>query len=64
MQTWQTRLVEEKRQLDERIQKLDAFLQGPYFKSVSEIDRYLLAGQFDAMQSYSRILGQRIDRFS
>lgn len=64
MQPHQQRVVDEKKQLDERLDKLKAFIQeNPIFKTLHEDERGRLGRQFDVMAEYSRILGQRIAAF-
>lgn len=67
MQPHEERVVKEKIELDERLSKLKEFCfdpGSPIFKGLLPIDRDLLEQQYDAMRMYSKILGQRIDRFS
>ncbi len=63
LQDWQTRIIDEKRELDERMTKLDAFIQSEPFQSLPQRDQYLLQEQYEAMDRYSDILKQRIARF-
>jgi hypothetical protein len=63
MQEFQKRVVEEKTQLDERLEKLKIFLKTPTFKSLTSIERVRLTRQSEVMQEYSTILGQRIEGF-
>lgn len=61
MEAYIERMVEEKRELDDRIAKLVAFR---YSEKADEIlddeQKYLMNNQFEAMTRYSDILGQRI----
>jgi hypothetical protein len=58
------RVVDEKRELDEKLEKLTAFVRSsPNFKRLDGFDRSLLTQQRDAMLRYSVILGERIARF-
>jgi hypothetical protein len=60
----QQRVVDEKRDLDEKRTKLLEFIQNsPIFKNLGESDRMLLTEQLEVMTHYSVILGSRIDRF-
>jgi hypothetical protein len=64
MQPHQERVVFEKRELDEKLDKLKAFIEGsPAFKALPEDERSRLNRQFDVMAEYSSILTQRIDAF-
>jgi hypothetical protein len=59
----QQRVVEEKRELDEKIEKLDAFIKGELFKTLPSDECSRLARQRVAMLDYSRILEARIEAF-
>jgi hypothetical protein len=67
MQAHEKRVVIEKRELDEKLSKLKAFCfdpRSPTFDKLPPEDRDLLEDQYTAMETYSRILGKRIARFS
>ena len=55
---YQTRVIEEKRELDEKIAKLDAFLG-----TTTAVPTELLRRQSEAMKVYSGILGERLESF-
>jgi len=56
--------VEEKKELDEKLDKLKAFIEtSSVFKSLPADERGRLGKQFDAMAEYSSILSQRIAAF-
>ena len=59
----QERVIEEKRELDEKLEKLGAFLLGAKFNDLDTEDRALLFHQHRAMKTYSHILADRIARF-
>ena len=61
---WQTRVVDEKAELDARIEALRNFLAGEQPDKMVEEDRWLLINQKHHMLDYSVILGQRIARFT
>jgi hypothetical protein len=65
MEPWQERVVEEKRELDGRIERLSAFLEGPAESGNlrDAVDASLLVSQLEVMRDYSRLLGMRIRRF-
>ena len=65
MKPHEERVVTEKRELDEKLEKLRAFCfdGSPIFKSLPSEDQNLLLGQYDAMVKYSSILAVRIERF-
>jgi hypothetical protein len=65
MQPHQQRVVDEKNELGEKLDKLKAFIEtNPIFKTLHVAERGRLNRQFDAMAEYSRILSQRIAAFS
>ncbi len=64
MQPHQQRVVDEKKELDDKLDKLKAFIEtNPVFKSLHVAERRRLDRQFDVMAEYSRILSQRIAAF-
>lgn len=64
MQAHQQRVVDEKRELNEKLDKLKAFIEtSSIFKSLTADERGRLGKQFDAMAEYSSILSQRISAF-
>jgi hypothetical protein len=64
MQPHQQRVVEEKKELDEKLDKLKAFIEtSPIFKGLHQDERGRLNRQFDVMAEYSSILAQRIAAF-
>lgn len=59
------RVVDEKRDLDEKREKLRAFIEGRgKFEQLDTEDQILLRNQFGAMNVYSAVLAQRIARFT
>jgi hypothetical protein len=60
----QKRVVEEKRELDERKQKLEAFFDTATFAQLDDSEQGRLHAQHDVMVDYSRILGDRIEAFT
>jgi hypothetical protein len=60
MSDFKTRVIEEKAQLDEKIEKLKAFLNSDRIDSVSVNHQYLLSMQLLAMQQYTHILDMRL----
>lgn len=62
MEPYQQRVINEKAELDARIQKLNAFLSTAR-SDVSIKDIELLLAQVFAMNAYSQILGIRMRRF-
>jgi predicted nucleic acid-binding Zn-ribbon protein len=63
MQAYQQRVVEERQQLEERRQKLAAFLDTEVFQKLTVEERTLLREQFAAMSNLSLILEKRIGLF-
>lgn len=60
----QQRVVDEHRELGEKLSKLNAFLaSSPIFASLDKVDRNLLEIQQSLMESYHKILWHRICRF-
>ena len=61
----QQRVIEEKRELDEKIQKLTAFIYSEKFVSIvsDEDERLRLLQQDEVMRQYSRVLCNRIASF-
>jgi hypothetical protein len=58
------RVVEEKRDLDERLGRLNHFMAtSPTFEGLSEDEKLLMRQQATAMAQYSGALGGRISRF-
>lgn len=60
----QKRVVDEKRELDERKQKLEAFFETPTFAQLDDSEQGRLHAQHAAMVDYSRVLGDRIEAFT
>lgn len=60
----QQRVVEEKRDLDERKDKLEEFFDTATFAQLDDSEQGRLHAQHAAMVDYSRILGDRIEAFT
>lgn len=61
MKSWLERVREEKNDLDEKIAKLENFMQDvPNNLSISIHSMYLMSEQLVIMKRYSYILGERI----
>ena len=60
MSDFESRLIEEKAQLDERLKKLQAFQSSDAFQSIAYVQQTLLNIQANAMATYSQILSERI----
>lgn len=63
MEAYQERVVNEKRELDEKMEKLDNFIKAPGFDGLPTMDSGLLKLQLGTMKIYSDILDVRIERF-
>ena len=60
----QQRVLDEKIELDQRLNALDAFIErSPIFATVPEDEQGRLKHQLDVMQELSAILAERIDNF-
>ena len=62
MSDFKTRLVEEQAQLEEKLNKLDAFLMSEKVKDVDDVQKALLQVQATAMNTYLQCLKERIYR--
>lgn len=60
----QQRVVDEKKELDDKLQKLNTFITSEKFTDlVGGSERYRLIRQADLMKRYSEVLGERIAAF-
>lgn len=64
LQPHQQRVVDEKTELDDKLNKLRAFLEGKARELVDAAEFRRLRLQADAMSVYSEVLGERIAAFS
>jgi len=64
MELWQERVIQEKKELDEKIEKLQNKLEGADVYLVEKPERRFLAAQMYAMVNYSAVLGARITSWS
>ena len=64
MKDYQERVTTERFELDEKYRKLDTFIMGELFDTLSTIDQILLIQQLNAMLLYSGLLMKRIQRFN
>jgi CHASE3 domain sensor protein len=62
MKPYQQRVVDEKKELDQKIEKLTSFLKEPQTKCLIELER--LQRQLVIMHQYSEVLGERIEHFN
>lgn len=63
MTEFQQRVVEERRALDEKLGKLEAFFGTVLFRSLDKAEQDRLHTQCAVMRLYSDILRQRIEAF-
>jgi len=65
MEPYQERVIQEKRELDERLKKLDAFIVAgtERWDKVPAEEQERLCRQAEIMTDYSAILGERIAAF-
>lgn len=61
MQPFVERMMEEYKELSERLKKLVAFTKTEKFAELAEEQRKLLEEQREAMSHYKKVLGQRIE---
>ena len=63
MQPHQQRVVDEKKELDVKLEKLSAFIQGPIFQTLKSDEQERLTRQIKLMDQYSGVLAERIEAF-
>lgn len=61
---YQLRVVDEKRELDEKLTKLLSFFQTPMFDNLNEAERSRLRNQARFMDGYAAVLQERITAFA
>lgn len=59
-ETWESRLIKEKDELQDRLHKLRLFQEGPLFESLPDRDQRLMSEQGNVMSSYLNILVSRL----
>jgi len=62
MSDFKTRLVDEQAQLEEKLDKLDAFLLSDKVNEIDDVQSALLHVQATAMNTYLQCLKERIER--
>ena len=60
MSTFKERLIDEKAQLGEKIEKLEAFTKSENFQKIDSVQATLLKAQLPAMKTYHQILDERL----
>jgi len=63
MKDWKLRVVEEKKELDEKIAKLSAFIEQEQFNVIDADEKQRLIRQEQYMVEYSLIFAERIANF-
>jgi hypothetical protein len=63
MAEWQKRVLDEREELEGKVDRLMAFMQSDAIKRIPREDMLLLMEQSYAMRKYLHILNQRIARF-
>ena len=63
MEPYQQRVVDEKKELDERLEKLWRFMDTPRFVELMVDECIMMRIQARVMKHYSDILGERIEAF-
>ena len=62
MNDFKTRLIEEQKALEEKLDKLDSFLMSEKVSGVDDTQKALLKVQTTAMNTYNQCLLERIER--
>lgn len=63
MEAFQQRVIDEKTELDSKLEKLTTFIQGDLYTNLEKDERLRLIRQTSYMRSYSDILTERIAAF-
>ncbi len=64
MQPHQERVIEEEKELSEKLNKLGEFIHGDVFHALPDEDKELLQDQDDHIRAYVNVLRKRIERFA
>lgn len=64
MEDWKKTVIEEEKELNERIVKFSSFFNTDTFKNLDTTHKFLLERQYQVMKDYDSILKFRIERFS
>jgi len=62
MNDFKTRLVEEQKQLEEKLDKLDGFIASEKFNEIDDTQKALLKVQATSMNTYNQCLKERLER--
>jgi hypothetical protein len=63
MLPFQERVIEEKKELDDKIEKLKQFFNTAIYQNLPKDERRRLSRQYTYMEGYSNVLKERIDNF-
>ena len=63
MPEYQKRVIEEKKELSDKVTKLAVFIASKAFDELSSVDKFLLSEQIKHMQSYREVLRLRVSAF-
>lgn len=63
MQAYQERVVEEKQELDAKLQRLKDFIDSDAFAQLLSDEQIRMSEQYSIMETYSEILQRRIEAF-
>lgn len=63
MQAWQERVMQEKKELDEKWGRLIAFIASPDFERLDKPEQNRMRRQENIMAQYSEVLSERIENF-
>ena len=63
MEAWQERVVTEKKELDEKLTRLQSFLSSDIFGTLPRGIQSVMTRQANAMYAYSEALRERIENF-
>ena len=63
MEDYQIRVIQEQKELDEKINKLEAFIRTDTYDKLDDDEKFRLIDQWEVMNDYSTILGKRIECF-
>jgi len=64
MEPHQQRVIDEKKELDDKRERLSKFFTSPVFDGLDRSEQARLQRQKMAMDEYSFVLGQRIEHFT
>lgn len=63
MHDYQQRIIDEKKELDEKLELINFFFDSQTYFALSESEQVRIRKQGDAMELYSQVLTERINAF-